>query len=61
MQKLVDNNGKHVVEMAEKPVKHRISPPVSNQKTEDKVEDEQMEAGDFLESEPDFDVLVNLV
>jgi hypothetical protein len=61
VQRLVDNKGKQVVEMAKRPVKDRISPPGSNQKAEDKVEDEQMEADDFLESEPDFDVLVNVV
>jgi hypothetical protein len=47
--------------LAKKPVKDRISPPVSNQKTEEKDEDEQMEDDDFLESEPDFDVLVNVI
>jgi hypothetical protein len=41
MQNHVGNKGKQAVEMAKKPVKERISPPVSNQKIEDKVEDEQ--------------------
>jgi hypothetical protein len=61
IQSPADNKGKKVVKLAKNPVKDRLSPSGSNHKTEEKVEDEHMEADDFLESEPDFDVVVNVV
>jgi hypothetical protein len=59
-QNSADNKGKQVVEVARRPAKERISPPVIPAKEKDAVENEDVD-DDLLDSEPDFDVLVNVV
>ncbi|MCI39057.1 hypothetical protein A2U01_0060286, partial [Trifolium medium] len=61
MQNSGDNKGKQVVEIAKRPVKERISVPNTVAKKEECVEGGLMEADDFLDSELDLDILVNLV
>ncbi|MCI70030.1 hypothetical protein A2U01_0091293, partial [Trifolium medium] len=53
--------GKQVVEIAKRPVKERLSAPIAVAKKEECVEGGHMEAEDFLDSEPDLDIIVNLV
>ncbi|MCI62304.1 hypothetical protein A2U01_0083561, partial [Trifolium medium] len=55
-----DNRGKQVVEIARRPVKERISAPNTVTKKEECVEGGHIEADDFLDSEPDLDIIVNL-
>ncbi|MCI59664.1 hypothetical protein A2U01_0080919, partial [Trifolium medium] len=54
-----DNKNKQVVEMANRPVKERVSAP--NTAAKEYVEGGHMEADDLLDSEPDLDILVNVV
>ncbi|WJX12400.1 hypothetical protein P8452_02908 [Trifolium repens] len=49
-----DSNGK-------KPMKERLGEPKAGSSTTNNVEDEHMEADDFLDSEPDLDIIVNVV
>ncbi|MCI63999.1 hypothetical protein A2U01_0085256, partial [Trifolium medium] len=60
MQNSSDNKGKQVVEIAKRPAKERLSAPIAVAKKEECVEG-HMKADDFLDSEPDLDILVNLV
>ncbi|MCI22626.1 hypothetical protein A2U01_0043802, partial [Trifolium medium] len=61
MQNSVDNKGKQVVEIAKRSVKERISAPNTVAKDVECVEGGHMEADDFLDSEPDLDIIVKLV
>ncbi|MCI04018.1 hypothetical protein A2U01_0025060, partial [Trifolium medium] len=56
-----DNKNKQVVEIAKRPIKERISAPNVAATKEKCVEAGHMEADDFLDSEPDLDILVNVV
>ncbi|PNX57546.1 hypothetical protein L195_g050456 [Trifolium pratense] len=61
VQSATENKGRQIIETDKEPVKERLSQPVPIKEIEDKVEDENMEDDDLLESDPDFDVLVNVV
>ncbi|MCI12940.1 hypothetical protein A2U01_0034050, partial [Trifolium medium] len=61
VQNAEENKGKQIIEVAKRPIKERLSQPVPIKEIEDKVEDENMEDNDLLESDPDFDILVNVV
>ncbi|MCI83011.1 hypothetical protein A2U01_0104285, partial [Trifolium medium] len=52
-----DNKSKQVDEIAKRPAKERISAPNKVAKKEECVEIGHMEADDFLDSEPDLDIL----
>ncbi|MCI90480.1 hypothetical protein A2U01_0111772, partial [Trifolium medium] len=56
-----DNKGKQVVEVARRPLKERLTQPEDDQKVENEFEGENMEDEDLLDSDPEFDVLVNVV
>ncbi|CAJ2661625.1 unnamed protein product [Trifolium pratense] len=60
-QKTEDNKGKQVVEVARRPLKERLTQPEDDQKVENEFEGENMEDEDLLDSDPEFDVLVNVV
>ncbi|MCI58281.1 hypothetical protein A2U01_0079535, partial [Trifolium medium] len=56
-----DNKNKQVVKIAKRPVRERISAPNTVAKKEEGVEGGHMGADDFLDSEHDLDILVNVV
>ncbi|CAJ2674166.1 unnamed protein product [Trifolium pratense] len=60
-QKTEDNKGKQVVEVARRPLKERLTQPEDDKKVENEFEGEDMEDEDLLDSDPEFDVLVNVV
>ncbi|CAJ2652868.1 unnamed protein product [Trifolium pratense] len=60
-QKTEDNKGKQVVEATRRPLKERLSQPLADQNVDDKIEEENLEDEDLLDSDPEFDVLVNVV
>ncbi|PNX56307.1 hypothetical protein L195_g058142, partial [Trifolium pratense] len=60
-QKTEDNKGKQVVEATRRPLKERLSQSLTDRKVDDKLEEEDMEDEDLLDSDPEFDVLVNVV
>jgi hypothetical protein len=59
--KIDNSKGKQIVEMVKRPLKDRISFPISTEKIEAVAETDQMEDDDLLGSENDFDVLVGVV
>ncbi|CAJ2646962.1 unnamed protein product [Trifolium pratense] len=60
-QKTENHKGKQVVEATRRPLKERLSQPLADQNVDDKIEEENLEDEDLLESDPEFDVLVNVV
>ncbi|CAJ2675460.1 unnamed protein product [Trifolium pratense] len=60
-QKTEDNKGKQVVEVTRRPLKERLIQPEDDQKVENEFGGEKMEDEDLLDSDPEFDVLVNVV
>ncbi|CAJ2637090.1 unnamed protein product [Trifolium pratense] len=60
-QKTEDNKGKQVVEVTRRPLKERLTQPGDDRKVENEFEGENMEDEDLLDSDPEFDVLVNVV
>ncbi|CAJ2628893.1 unnamed protein product [Trifolium pratense] len=60
-QKTENNKGKQVVKATRRPLKERLSQPLADQNVDDKLEEENLEDEDLLDSDPEFDVLVNVV
>ncbi|WJX16101.1 hypothetical protein P8452_06177 [Trifolium repens] len=60
-QTTVDSKGKKPMELAKRPMKERLVEPKAESSVAGNVEDEHMEADDFLDSEPDLDIIVNVV
>ncbi|KAK2384028.1 hypothetical protein QL285_071424 [Trifolium repens] len=56
-----DSKGKKPMELAKRPMKERLVEPKVESSVAGNVEDEHMEADDFLDSEPDLDIIVNVV
>ncbi|PNX69988.1 hypothetical protein L195_g064682, partial [Trifolium pratense] len=44
-----------------RPLKERLSQPLADQNVDDKIEEDNLEDEDLLDSDPEFDVLVNVV
>ncbi|WJX20372.1 hypothetical protein P8452_09935 [Trifolium repens] len=55
-----DGNGERPMELAKRPMKERLGEPKVESSVADNVEDDHMEADDFLDSEPDLDIIVNV-
>ncbi|KAK2357190.1 hypothetical protein QL285_094487 [Trifolium repens] len=56
-----DGNGRRPLELAKTPMKERLGESKIESSVADNVEDDHMEADDFLDSEPDLDIIVNVV
>ncbi|KAK2444838.1 hypothetical protein QL285_015833 [Trifolium repens] len=56
-----DSKGERPMELAKRPMRERLGEPKVESLVADNVEDEHMEADDFLDSEPDLEIIVNVV
>jgi hypothetical protein len=61
VQNAPNNKGKQIAETSKRPIKERVNYPVEILKRDDKVENENFDDDDLLDSEGDFNVIVSVV